>query len=330
MYKQKYRITKVRRLREHKEDYINLIEKLKRVKTEDDLRILFDSYSYLREHFSSYSNTLTKLNLPNSPMHIGNNLAIKIADKELNEDVKWTKTMYVKRKSIKMTESIIKKNLRSRVLLEDDANQKLVLEDWYTPEIQKIVTKAISHSISVMASSPNLYHGLEQSFNGKKEQLLGDAYIVWVEKVLPKELTWQDQGLVYSIIEKYIRKPYWNAAQRSRRNTPEQQTNKSGEVFSLYDKIPAMDEAEKIRLELDSYGLGKQERELAILKAYFQGGISAVTKEEMKDIIDSLPHPEELDRDKVTNNHLAKAMGFKSQADAKFYRIWNNVKRAMA
>lgn len=310
------------------------------IETEEDLQAFFDKYPYMREIYEVNRDFRRSHEIDETPKMTGqliaSDLEMDIEDRvrEMNEDIdtEWTKSMLEQRKTVKMTESIIKKNLHARKLFEDDnESTKLEADDWFTPEIQDIVTKAISHSIAMMSRYPDDYAGLETTYQGKKDQLLTDAYIVWIEKVLPKELTWADQGLVYSIIEKNIRKPYWNEAQKTRKDTSEVQTGGSDdEAYSLYDKIEASEDSDKIRLELDSYGLSPEERKLAVLKAYFQGGVLPVTKREMEEIIKSLPEPSYLDKEgKVTNNDIAKAMGYKSQTDVRFYKLWNTVKETM-
>lgn len=308
------------------------------IETEEDLQAFFDKYPYMREIYEVNRDFRRSHGINETPKMTGqliaSDLEMDVEDRvrEMNEDVDdWTEPMLEQRKTVKMTESIIKGKLHERMLFEDSESAKLEPDDWYTNEIQNIVSKAISHSIAVMSRYPDDYAGLESSFQGKKDQLLTDAYIVWVEKVLPKELTWADQGLVYSIIEKNIRKPYWNEAQKTRKDTPEEQTDSTGEEsFSLYDKIGAAEDSDNVRLEFDSYGLDPEARKLAALKAYFQGGVLVTSREEMRDIIKSLPEPSYLDKSgKITNNDIAKAMGFKSQTDVKFYRLWNTVKETM-
>lgn len=319
----------------------SIINDALQIKTEEDLQSFFKKYPYMRDQYITNRDYRKSHGFDETPQMTGrliaSDLEMDIEDRyrEMNEDVdtEWTKSMLEQRKTVKMTESIIKKNLHARKLFEDDnESAKLEADDWFTPEIQDIVTKAISHSIAMMSRYPDDYAGLETTYQGKKDQLLTDAYIVWIEKVLPKELTWADQGLVYSIIEKNIRKPYWNEAQKTRKDTSEAQTGGSDdEAYSLYDKIEASEDSDKIMLELDSYGLNPEERKLAVLKAYFQGGVLPVTKREMEEIIKSLPEPGYLDKEgKVTNNDIAKAMGYKSQTDVKFYRLWNSVKSVMS
>lgn len=288
-----------------RDEVYGIASEASQIKTEKGLQAFFEKYPYMKEQYGTI--------------------------REMNEEANdWTKSMLKQRKTVKMTESIIREKLHARKLLEDGESAKLEADDWYTAEIQNIVSKAISHSIAMMSRYPRDYDGLETTFQGKKDQLLTDAFIVWVEKVLPKELTWNDQGLVYSIIEKNIRKPYWNAAQKTRKDTSEVQTDSSGESYSLFDKVGATEDSDKVRIELDSYGLATEARKLAVLKAYFQGGVLAVDRNEMKEILKSLPEPSHLDKEgKVTNNDIAKAMGFKGQTDIKFYRLWNTVKETM-
>lgn len=319
----------------------DIVSQALQIKTEEDLQSFFDKYPYLRDQYITNRDYRRSHGFDETPQMTGrliaSDLEMDVEDRvrEMNEDIdtEWTESMLEQRKTVKMTESIIKKNLHARKLFEDEGESaKLEADDWFTTEIQDIVSKAIAHSIAVMSRYPDDYAGLESTFQGKKDQLLTDAYIVWVEKVLPKELTWAEQGLVYSIIEKNIRKPYWNEAQKSRKDTSEAQTGGSDEEsYSLFDKIGASEDSEKIRIELDSYGLGPEERKLAILKAYFQGGVMPVSHNEMTEVIKSLADPSYLDKEgKVTNNDIAKAMGYKSQTDIKFYRLWNAVKDAMS
>lgn len=327
-----------------REDFLSWEKKTRKIanearsiKTEEDLQNFFEKYPYLKEQYIENREYRRNQGYDEPPKITGqliaSDLETDIEDRvsEMNEDVQWTESMLEQRKTIKMSESIILKRLHARKLMEDDEATELKADDWYTNEIQNIVAKAISHSIAVMSRYPDDYAGLETTFQGKKDQLLTDAYIVWIEKVLPKKLSWNDQGLVYSIIEKNIRKPYWNEAQKSRKDTSEAQTGGSdGESYSLFDKIGAMEDSERVRIELDSYGLQPEERTLAILKAYYQGGILPVSRREMDSVINSLEDPSLLQKDgKVTNNDIAKAMGYKSQTDVKFYRLWNAVKKAM-
>lgn len=321
-----------------KKKIYDIANQASQISSEEDLQNFFEKYPYLRDQYISNRDFRRSIGYDEPPRITGqliaSDLELDIEDRirEMNEDIQWSESMLEQRKTVKMTESIINEKLHARKLFEDDdESAKFEADDWFTTEIQSIVSKAISHSIAVMSRYPDDYAGLETTFQGKKDQLLTDAYIVWIEKVLPKELTWDDQGLVYSIIEKNIRKPYWNEAQKSRKDTSEAQTGDSDEEsYSLFDKIGAAEDYDNVRIELDSYGLSPDERKLAILKAYFQGGVMPVSHNEMTKIIKSLPNSNYLDKEgKITNNDIAKAMGYKSQTDVNFYRLWNAVKDAM-
>ena len=155
------------------------------IKTEEDLQNFFDKYPYMGEQYITNRDYRRSHGFEETPQMTGrliaSDLEMDVEDRvrEMNEDIdtEWTESMLEQRKTVKMTESIIKKNIHARKLFEDEGESaKLEADDWFTTEIQDIVSKAITHSIAVMSRYPDDYAGLETTFQGKKDQLLTDAY----------------------------------------------------------------------------------------------------------------------------------------------------------